>query len=265
MITVKPRKYNEGPIFKHLKEGTEIQTIKGEKLVVDGPAIINSIGGKNMGLEKWKKTLPKVLKQVPLILNVRGESIEEIQKLVDELSPIIKDRGILEINFSCPNDAQGVLDLEEGISWIQSIKNSMNVPLFVKLSPEYSENELMRFVEETRSNISGITIFNTIPVSGALLKKKQAGLSGSLLYPYLVKYLKKLREIYPTFDDLPIIATGGINNGKKAWEMLHEYHALPALLTAFLSRGPSVFKEINSYILEKTRSLDLKLEEILYP
>lgn len=228
-ITVMKRKGNPHP-----------RLIRGEN------KLINSMGLPNKGVDWWVKNLKQDNKH-PSILSIRGEYIDEWVMLIEKLE---RFTDIFELNFTCPNTEQGVMDLDTSRKIIEDISSISTKPIWLKLSPEYSPEENLYFVNSIRDKIAGITAINTLPIRNDHLGNptKQGGLSGDPIYTNLTELLQKLRSEYPSFGDLPIFAVGGINSGKRCWDMIEKYHAFSLSLTAFLMQGPFFYKNMLRFL-----------------
>lgn len=210
------------------------------------PLMINSMGLPNPGLKYWVTHLNQI-DNIPqnFVFSLNGETVREWQILIRHMK---KYNRILELNFSCPNVSDGVIDLESTESILKDInQHADGIEFFLKLSPQYSDEQLLDLVDLCMDNnfITGISLFNTYPVTNQALGnlRKAGGLSGPILYPRVTQILKKLRKKYPRVDQLPILAMGGISSYDQAKEIFQTYNSLPLVLTAFLMQGPFIFKD----------------------
>ena len=220
-ITIEPRKGNPRP-----------RIIRGNDF------LINSMGLPNKGMVWWSRQLRKHRIGRPLVLSVRGETIEEWQELVVEFDKIA---DVIELNFSCPNTEGGVMDIEESVRILENVLN-LSDKLWLKLSPEFSAEENLELVKRVSSSIRGVTLINTVQVEEPRLgnPRKTGGLSGIPIHERLKEQLRVFRKEYPTFGDLPIFATGGVTP-VTATKILQEFRAIPFMLTAFLMEGPRTY------------------------
>lgn len=142
--------------------------------------------------------------------------------LPDFLAPIW-----LEENMSCPNTGHDVCSLsEERLAHLEIIrKEKLGIPVFAKLSPEDSVEEMVRIA---RSGLcDGISLINTVkfgrlpeeipwkklfgtddPDKSPLAKYGGGGLSGWILGDLLCRRIAEFRKHEP---DFPIMAGGGVN------------------------------------------------------
>ncbi|MHA2363950.1 MAG: hypothetical protein ACXAC7_08320, partial [Candidatus Hodarchaeales archaeon] len=171
-ITVKPREGNPYP-----------------RLIRYQTSIINSMGLPNTGLSQWIQEINKT-KNLPneFIYSVKGNNQYEWGLLVKSLSKYCK---IIELNFSCPNIEEGIINIAKSQEILSFIRNKASTAkLFLKLSPEYKTNDLIELIKSVKDKnlIDGVTCFNTIPVKHNYLgnKEKKGGLSGTPLFSRLI-------------------------------------------------------------------------------
>ena len=108
-------------------------------LDVDG-VILNAMGLPNPGYDFFLKELDELnLKEPPIIVSILGGTPEEFV----EVAKALEDYGIklLEVNISCPHSKEksGKLiigqDLKETEKVITKIKDEIEIPILVKLTP----------------------------------------------------------------------------------------------------------------------------------
>lgn len=228
-ITPEPRKGNPYP-----------------RLIRGSDYLINSMGLPNKGVNWWSKNLDNS-KFDNVILSIRGNTFKEWEILIENLE---HKTDIFELNFSCPNLDNGVMNLQESKKAIEDISSITDKPIWLKLSPEFSPKENLEFTKAVIDEILGISLINTVPVRNEKLgqKDKRGGMSGPKIFDNLILFLSNFRNEYPNFNELPIFATGGIDSGMKAWTILSQYKAIPLGLTGFLMHGPNYFINNLKYI-----------------
>ena len=152
----------------------------------------NKIGLRNPGID-WA------------IQNYKKGTITSIAILdindIKEFKKRIPDDMNLEINISCPN-VEHKLVCDE----IECFINDKREHTIVKLSPI----DTVELVDQLY--LKGFRQFhfsNTLPTKLIDDCKYQGGMSGSVLIPYTSKLVRETRERY---DDVQIIAGGGIHN-----------------------------------------------------
>ena len=95
-------------------KGTTLAPRQGNpqpRLVETASGLINSIGLQNIGVEALIKEKAPVWAgwQVPVIVNIAGETIDDYARLAGKLDGVAGISGI-EVNISCPNVKAGGAD-----------------------------------------------------------------------------------------------------------------------------------------------------------
>ncbi len=257
------RRFHAAPIVVKTVTPLPKQGNPYPRLVRGDDFLINSMGLPNKGSKWWRDYGQRRKLQSPVVLSIKADTVDEWRTLLDEHNSWV---DMFELNFSCPNVSTGIMDIEEAVGIIREISKSTTRPLLLKLSPEYSPEENLSLVREVRGCILGVSMINTLPVTDARLgnPQKVGGKSGVAIYPVLIDHLKTFREEYPHFDDLPILASGGITV-ERSVEVLTKYHAIPLMLTTFLTHDPfchsKATRKIRAYLTER----GLTLDEVLNP
>ncbi len=207
--------------------------------------IINCEGFRNPGMEKYKKMLEGLEKTKPLIISISGDSSEEFAALTKNLSSYA---DILELNISCPNVEsvyKFINDPDRLRRTFYACRESTEKPISVKLSPDFEEaNYDFAIPIAIENGVEIINFGNTKRVFEPRLSQRAGGLSGPGLYENM---LLNVERICKDFDDIDIIATGGIDNPEKAYNAMQKGAKAISLLTAF-TRNPYIAREINSYL-----------------
>lgn len=184
--------------------------------------LINSIGLENPGVKIFKeKYLPKIAAfEVPIIVNVHGESIEEIKNVVE----LLKEEKIegIELNISCPNVKKGGItfssDPKAVKKLVKKIRSIWKKYLAVKLSPTGYVHEIAMICEE--EGVDALVVANTYPALGVIslnpLRIIEGGLSGPAIKPITLRLVYELSKKIK----IPIVGCGGITSGRDAVEYL---------------------------------------------
>ncbi|HHY10653.1 MAG TPA: dihydroorotate dehydrogenase [Firmicutes bacterium] len=189
--------------------------------------MLNSIGLANVGVDQvLREELPWLAEQnVPIIVNVAGETAEEYCLVVEKICNSGLAQAI-ELNVSCPNVAAGGLtfgaDARTLKSLVKQVSRLCTLPLFVKLSPNVTDvGESAAAAKE--GGADGLSLINTLigmaidlNLRKPILANKTGGLSGPAIKPVA---LRMVYEVAKTVD-LPIIGIGGINSGEDALEFI---------------------------------------------
>ncbi len=188
--------------------------------VTETPAgMLNSIGLQNPGvdavLDKYAETWSHW--QVPVIVNVAGESVDDYVEVARRLQGQPGVSGI-ELNISCPNVGAGglqfALDPAAAAEVTAAVRAATDLPLMVKLSPAATDiRAIARGIE--KAGADAISAVNTLP--GMAIDRQRArpllgniygGLSGPALKPVA---LRVVYEVAQTVS-IPIVAIGGVGS-----------------------------------------------------
>ncbi|PIU57667.1 MAG: dihydroorotate dehydrogenase, partial [Chloroflexi bacterium CG07_land_8_20_14_0_80_51_10] len=126
-ITLRPRQGNSQP-----------------RLVETAAGLLNSIGLENIGVEALiREKAPLWAEwQVPVIVNIAGESIEEYAELAGMLEGVEGISGI-EVNISCPNVAAGGMEFgvnpKMALAVTSAVRRRTSMPTIVKLTPNVTD------------------------------------------------------------------------------------------------------------------------------
>lgn len=197
------------------------------RIVETSCGMLNAIGLQNVGVDKFISDKMVYLQglQVPVIVNILGDSIEEYEEITERLAGIPGIAGI-EVNISCPNVKKGGVafgtDPKMASSVTEAVKKKSDVPVMVKLSPNVTDIKLMaRAVEE--SGADSISLINTLIGMAIDLKQKRpllanviGGLSGPAIKPVA---LRMVYEVAQTVS-IPVIGIGGIDSATDALEFM---------------------------------------------
>ena len=253
-VTLKPQYGNKKPrIFRLLED----------------KAIINRLGFNNIGAEKILQKIEKYdTINKPALLGVNlGKNLdskEPIEDYVKLLKIFYKKANYITLNISSPN-TPGLRELEQkdnldklvkNISFFKR-KNSINIPIFLKIDPDLSKQQLGDIADIVLSStIDGVIISNTsIYRSNKLISKhssEEGGISGTPIKKISNLLLKDFYIL--TNGKIPLIGVGGISNGKEAYERILSGASLIQLYTSLIYSGPSIVNNIKEeliYLLKK--------------
>jgi len=208
--TVKPREGNPQPRLKETAAG-----------------ILNSIGLQNVGIEALieEKAPLWASWQVPVIVNIAGEYIEDYAKLASRLDGV-EGIGGIEVNIGCPNVAEGGMEFGKNPQTAAAVTTAVvaatSLPVIIKLTPNVSDiTEIALAVEEAGAH--AICLINTllgmaIDINGRkpFLGNIRGGLSGPAIKPvalYMVYQVAGKVKI-------PVIGCGGIASAEDALEFI---------------------------------------------
>ncbi len=190
--------------------------------------MINAVGLQNPGVEKViEEELPKLKDcfNKKVMANVGGFSVEEYvytAKKLDEQEQV----GWLEVNISCPNVHGGGIAFgtspEAAASVTKAVKEAVNKPVIVKLSPNVTDIvAIAKAVEEAGAD--GISLINTmlgmridLRTKKPVIANKMGGFSGPAIFPVA------LRMVYQVANavEIPVIGMGGVSTAEDVIEMM---------------------------------------------
>jgi dihydroorotate dehydrogenase (NAD+) catalytic subunit len=196
--------------------------------IAETPAgMLNAIGLQNVGIEAFATRKIEFLQAVstPVIVNFFGNTLEEYIEVAERLSGIPRVDAV-ELNISCPNvKAGGIVfgtDPATAARVVGAVRQKLDVPLIVKLSPNVTDITLMaRAVEDAGAD--AISCINTLTGMAVDVERRclclangTGGLSGPALKPVA------LRMVYQVVNSvsIPVIGIGGIMCAEDALEFL---------------------------------------------
>ncbi|MFA4966715.1 MAG: dihydroorotate dehydrogenase [Candidatus Margulisiibacteriota bacterium] len=189
--------------------------------------MLNSIGLQNDGLKVFlEKQLPFLSQfDVPIIVNVAGETIEEYVEVSRALSNQPKIKG-LELNISCPNVKKGGMafgiDPKATKELVESVRLATKLPLIAKLSPNVTDiTEIAKAA--VSAGADALSLINTVMGMAIDIKTKKpklatitGGLSGPAIKPIAIRMVWQVAQVV----DVPIIGIGGIMTAEDAYEFI---------------------------------------------
>ncbi|HJW22199.1 MAG TPA: dihydroorotate dehydrogenase [Candidatus Limnocylindrales bacterium] len=179
--------------------------------------MLNSIGLQNPGvdavIEKYAATWAGW--DVPVIVNVAGESIADYVEVVRRLEGVPGIAGI-ELNISCPNVGKGglqfAIDAEAAGSVTAAVRRATDLALLVKLSPNVADvRPIARAIEDAGADaLTAVNTLSGIAVAPSrdrpLLGNVFGGLSGPAIKPVALKVVYEVAQTVA----IPIVGIGGI-------------------------------------------------------
>jgi dihydroorotate dehydrogenase len=154
------------------------------------------------------------------------------------------------LNLSCPNtgdDPQGRQSEELARRLCAAVRETVTVPVWVKVGPDLSTEQLQGLVSAfldtgVRAVVATNTVARPAPGSADGDSDMTAGLSGALLRPLALDTVRRLAAIIAAqpgaAERLDIVACGGIMSGAD-WQAFRAAGARAAMLySALVFRGP---------------------------
>ena len=244
--------------------------------LLEDKAIINRLGFNNIGAEKVLQNIEKYdSANGPGLLGVNlGKNLDS-KELIEDYLKLLKifnrKASYITLNVSSPN-TPGLRELEQKDNLDKLVKkislfkrkNSVNIPVFLKIDPDIPKNQLGDISDIVLSSrIDGVIISNTsIQRSNELISKHASEKGGISGLPIKETSNKLLKDFYIlTNGKIPLIGVGGISNGKDAYERILNGASLIQLYTSLIYKGPSIVNKIKEelvYLLKRDnyKSLD---------
>ncbi|XP_017058727.1 dihydroorotate dehydrogenase (quinone), mitochondrial [Drosophila ficusphila] len=164
----------------------------------------------------------------------------------------------LVINVSSPNtkglrDMQNKEKLRELLEQVNDAKSSLeknkNVPIFLKLSPDLSLDDMKDIVwviKRNKSRVDGLIVSNTTvsrdQIESNELAEEEGGLSGA---PLKARSTEMIAQMYHLTDGkIPIIGVGGVASGQDAFEKIEAGASYVQIYTALVYEGPGLVDDI---------------------
>jgi dihydroorotate dehydrogenase (NAD+) catalytic subunit len=224
------RRFDIDALGAIVSKGTTIRPRHGNqtpRTVETAAGMINSIGFQNIGVGALIRNVAPIWArwEVPAIVNIMGDTIEEYGVLAERLDGVA-GVAALEVNVSCPNvDAGGLefgQDPDAAARVVEATVRSTSLPLIVKLTPSVSD--IRPIVEAvTHAGAHAITVANTIPALAIDIERRQpvipnafGGLSGPAIKPIALRLVWQAASV----ATIPIVASGGMMSGVDAVEFL---------------------------------------------
>ncbi|XP_017073489.1 dihydroorotate dehydrogenase (quinone), mitochondrial [Drosophila eugracilis] len=164
----------------------------------------------------------------------------------------------LVINVSSPNtkglrDMQSKDKLRELLEQVNDTRSNLeknkNVPVFLKLSPDLSEDDMKDVVwviKRKKSSVDGLIVSNTTVSRDNIVAIKMTEEAGGLSGPPLkARSTEMIAQMYHLTDGkVPIIGVGGVASGYDAYEKIEAGASYVQLYTALVYDGPGLVEDI---------------------
>jgi dihydroorotate dehydrogenase (NAD+) catalytic subunit len=211
-------------------KGTTLEPREGNpqpRLAETASGVLNSIGLQNIGVEALIKEKAPIWAswQVPVIVNIAGETADDYAQLAGKLDGVAGISGI-EVNISCPNIKGGGAEFganpKSAAEITAAVKAATSLPILVKLTPNTSNiAEVATAVAEAGAD--AISLINTLKGMAIdttrrrpLLGSITGGLSGPAIKPVALYMVYEVAGAV----ELPIIGCGGITTTSDAIEFI---------------------------------------------
>ena len=197
------------------------------RIVETACGMLNAIGLQNVGLDRFiSEKMPYLANlNVPVIVNILGDSVEEYQQMAERLSDVAGVAGI-EVNISCPNVKKGGVafggDPAMAAAVTKAVQEKSSVPVIVKLSPNVTDvASIAKAVEDAGAD--AVSLINTLIGMAINLKTRKpalaniiGGLSGPAIKPVALRMVYQVSQVVK----IPVIGIGGIETAEDALEFM---------------------------------------------
>ena len=258
-ITGKPCKGNPKPRLWRLK--------KSKSLLV-------YYGLKNDGSDAISKKLKKLRLEIPIGINIAKTNSKDTVKVdagirdyAKAFKKFISIGAYFTINISCPNAYGGQpftdsVKLEKLLTRIDKIYT--NKPIFLKLSPDLTNNDVDKILEVSEKHrVNGFICANlTKNRNNSRIKdsiiSKEGGVSGKVVEDLsndLISYVYKKTCVShaqnkKTNGKFVIIGLGGVFKAEDAYKKIKLGASLVQLITGMIYESPQVISEINQGLVK---------------
>jgi len=211
-------------------KGTTLEPREGNpqpRLAETPSGVLNSIGLQNIGVEALIKEKAPLWAdwQVPVIINIAGETIEEYAQLAARLDKVAGISG-LEVNISCPNVAAGGAEFAGNPSSAArvtgAVRKATSLPVMVKLTPNTGDIVGVA-VAVAEAGADAVSLINTLKGMVVDTVKRQpllgnvfGGLSGPAIKPVALYMVYQVAGAV----DVPVVGYGGITSAADAIEFI---------------------------------------------
>ena len=245
-------------------KGTTLRPRRGNvqpRLVETTGGVLNSVGLENIGIDALVREKAPVWAgwQVPVIVNIAGETIDEYVTVSRKLEGVPGVSGI-ELNISCPNISAGGMefgvDSKLAAQVTSAVKAVASLPVVVKLSPNVTDiKEIALAVEEAGAD--AISVINTLKGMAIDINRRKpclgntaGGVSGPVIKPVAVYMVFETAEVV----HIPVIGCGGIACAEDALEFIMAGASAVQIGTACLTSPDvclTILEGIKHFMLDK--------------
>lgn len=212
---------------------------------------MNAVGLGNPGIADFVPEIEKIKNHnIPLIVSVFGDTDEVYLDVATKAENAGADA--IEINISCPHAEISSIGIDRNLTYelVKFLKESISIPLFVKLNPNVTNIEAIALAAE-KGGVDGVVAINTVAAlkidvntKRPILSHGSGGLSGKAIHPIAVK---KVFDLYNVLK-IPIIGCGGIDSWQDVVEFFLAGASAVQIGTA-LSNEVEIINEINKGII----------------
>ncbi|MHA6494431.1 quinone-dependent dihydroorotate dehydrogenase [Pseudomonas borbori] len=227
----------------------------------EAEAIINRMGFNNHGVDHLLSRVQAAKYNGVLGINIGKNFDTPVEQAVDDyllcLDKVYQHASYVTVNVSSPN-TPGLRSLQFGDSLKQLLealrlrqedltqRHGKRVPLAIKIAPDMSDEETLEVANAlVQAGMDAVIATNTTlgrdGVKGLECADEAGGLSGAPVRDKSTHIVKVLAG--ELAGRLPIIAAGGITEGKHAAEKIAAGASLVQIYSGFIYKGPALIRE----------------------
>ncbi|MDM8349773.1 quinone-dependent dihydroorotate dehydrogenase [Pseudomonas sp. sp1636] len=227
----------------------------------EAEAIINRMGFNNLGVDHLLGRVQAAKYKGVLGINIGKNFDTPVERAVDDyllcLDKVYAHASYVTVNVSSPN-TPGLRSLQFGDSLKQLLEalrlrqedltrqHGKRVPLAIKIAPDMSDEETVEVAKALlEAGMDAVIATNTTlgreGVQGLEFGDEAGGLSGAPVRDKSTHIVKVLAA--ELAGRLPIIAVGGITEGKHAGEKIAAGASLVQIYSGFIYKGPELIRE----------------------
>ncbi len=226
----------------------------------EAEAIINRMGFNNLGVDALLARVEAARFQGILGINIGKNFDTPVERAEDDyllcMEKVYNHASYITVNVSSPN-TPGLRSLQFGDS-LKSLlealrvrredlqaRHGKRVPVAIKIAPDMTDEETVLVAEAVRdAGMDAIIATNTTlsreGVAGLAHADEAGGLSGAPVRERSTHTVRVLAQALG--GKLPIIAVGGITEGRHAAEKIEAGASLVQLYTGFIYKGPELIR-----------------------
>lgn len=245
-VTPRPQPGNPRPRMFRLPE------VKG---------IINRMGFNNHGVDALIAHVKAAKYKGILGINIGKNFDTPIENAADDyligLDKVYPLASYVTVNISSPNtknlrQLQGESELDDLLGKLKAAQTRLAdthgryVPLTLKIAPDLEPEQVVNIADALRRHrIDGVIATNTTlardKVEGVRYAEQQGGLSGAPVFEASTTIVRQLAAALG--GELPIIAVGGVLDGRGAKAKIEAGASLVQLYSGLVYRGPALVRE----------------------
>jgi dihydroorotate dehydrogenase len=228
-------------------------------------AVINRMGFNNEGAAAVARRLDTRRGKAGIVgvnIGANKDSEDRIADYAEGVRWFGPRASYLTVNISSPNTPglRGLQSREELLRLLEQVnaarhKLPRRLPMFLKIAPDLTEQELADIVACTsKGEVDAVIISNTTLARPTLKSRhagEQGGLSGKPLFHLSTRQLARFHQL--SGGRVPLIGAGGISDADTAWAKIEAGASLIQLYSALVYQGPELVEGILAGLAAKLR------------